>query len=86
MRKDHLENNEDNSSDEDYIRNTEIVIEKAGKQVKRNFPFALEWGQQAQRRNTGDKVNQSQKNTDRHPKRKVMIDKERVLFDENNMV
>jgi hypothetical protein len=37
MRKDHLENNDDDSSDEDDIRNTEIVIEKAGKQVKRIF-------------------------------------------------
>jgi len=31
MRKDHLENNDDSSSDEDEIRKTEIVIEKGGK-------------------------------------------------------
>ncbi len=54
MRKEHLENKDDNSSDEEDIRNTEIVIEKAGKQFKRNFPFAIDWSQQNPRRNTGN--------------------------------
>jgi uncharacterized protein (UPF0305 family) len=49
MRREHLEHKDDNSSEEEDVRQTEIIIEKAGRQVKRNFPFEIDWSKQRQR-------------------------------------
>lgn len=59
MRREYFENKDDNSSDEEDVQQIEIVIEKAGRQVKRNFPFKIEWSKQRQRYNTKKRLNQS---------------------------
>ena len=82
MRRQHHENEESSEEEIEDHRATEIIVEKAGKKTKRNFPFQLDWQQPAQRKKTKLSMSMSQN----HGNNRKRAEKERILFEQNDMV
>ena len=86
LRKQHMENESSSEDEEEDPRSTEVLIEKAGRMVKRNFPFEINWEdktpefREKKRAHNTSMYDRSKSMKRRDPNRDT------ILFDQNNLI